>query len=716
MSRLSSSRALSPDAVRGVLRAARAFASARGADAFLGVVVPRGLERAAVDPPGSSAQQARGFRGTASSSSSGGGGSSPHTPSWHRPGTPLTRDPSSAHSDFHDDPSPITPWVRSVISGVELLRNPRYNKGMAFTDEERDKMHMKGLLPPAKFAQHTQVRRVMRNVRALTSPVEQHFHLLGLLERNERLFHRVLCEHYEELLPVMYAPTVGQVCKKFSVMFNRPRGLYITCKDRGEIHRILKNWPEKRVKLVVVTDGERVMGLGDLGVQGMGVAAAKTNLYTAAGGLDPSDVLAVCLDVGTNNRELLNDPLYIGNKHERTVGEAYDELLDEFVDAVKRRFGERCVIQFEDFSNANGKRLLERYASRAAVFNDDIHGVAATALAGIIAARPKTGKGVSEHTYLIAGAGETGTGIGEMIAEYAAAETGRTVAETRRLVWMVDSKGLVTRHRAESEPDLALHKLPFAHPGDQGECLTVLEAVEAVKPTALIGVRRHKHSLRVGALATTDGGAYEGYAEDPAGGVAGVADRGALDSGAFSPPPRLFTDEVLRAMHGPHAPAPLIFALSRPEGIAECDARHAYEATEGACAFAAGCPNEPFVDRHTGKRVAVRPSTSAYVFPGMGLGLALAEATRVRSPMFHAAAEAVADLVTEEDLEEGALYPRAARAREVAAHVAARVAAKCHEMGNAAGGAPPGGKKMTHQKLVEYAKSRMWDPSYRSYM
>ena len=442
--------------------------------------------------------------------------------------------------------------------------------------------------------------------------MEQHFHLLGLLERNERLFHRVLCEHYEELLPVMYAPTVGQVCKKFSVMFNRPRGLYITCKDRGEIHRILKNWPEKRVKLVVVTDGERVMGLGDLGVQGMGVAAAKTNLYTAAGGLDPSDVLAVCLDVGTNNRELLNDPLYIGNKHERTVGEAYDELLDEFVDAVKRRFGERCVIQFEDFSNANGKRLLERYASRAAVFNDDIHGVAATALAGIIAARPKTGKGVSEHTYLIAGAGETGTGIGEMIAEYAAAETGRTVAETRRLVWMVDSKGLVTRHRAESEPDLALHKLPFAHPGDQGECLTVLEAVEAVKPTALIGVRRHKHSLRVGALATTDGGAYEGYAEDPAGGVAGVADRGARDSGA--PPPRLFTDEVLRAMRGPHAPAPLIFALSRPEGIAECDARHAYEATEGACAFAAGCPNEPFVDRHTGKESRsgrARPRTSS---------------------------------------------------------------------------------------------------------
>ena len=309
---------------------------ARGLGGCLRDALARG--DAARAPRGALARPlARGFRGTATAGEEGEGDES----SW----------------TAYEDPSPITPWVRSVISGVELLRNPRYNKGMAFTDEERDKMHMKGLLPPAKFAQHTQVRRVMRNVRALTFPVEQHFHLLGLLERNERLFHRVLCEHYEELLPVMYAPTVGQVCKKFSVMFNRPRGLYITCKDRGEIHRILKNWPEKRVKLVVVTDGERVMGLGDLGVQGMGVAAAKTNLYTAAGGLDPSDVLAVCLDVGTNNRELLNDPLYIGNKHERTVGEAYDELLDEFVDAVKRRFGERCVIQFEDFSNANGKRF-----------------------------------------------------------------------------------------------------------------------------------------------------------------------------------------------------------------------------------------------------------------------------------------------------------------------------------------------------------------------
>ena len=263
----------------------------------------------------------------------------------------------------------------------------------------------------------------------------------------------------------------------------RPRGLYITSRDKGSIYHILKNWPEKYVKLVVVTDGERVMGLGDLGVQGMGVAAAKSNLYTSMGGVDPADVLPVCLDVGTNNQELLNDPLYVGNKMERITGEAYDELLDEFIDAVKRRFGERCIVQFEDFSNTNGKRLLEQYATQAAIFNDDIHGVAATTLAGIIAATPKTGHSVDEHTYLIAGAGETGTGIGEMIAEYVAQKTGVTVVEARKKIFMVDSKGLVTRARAEKEMDLALHKLPYGHDGTP-EADTVLEAVRAVRPTA----------------------------------------------------------------------------------------------------------------------------------------------------------------------------------------------------------------------------------------
>ena len=217
---------------------------------------------------------------------------------------------------------------------------------MAFTDDERDRMHMRGLLPPAKFSQNMQAKRVMRNVRGLADPVAQHFHLLGLQDRNERLFYRVMIDHAEELMPVMYTPTVGKVCQKFSEVFNRPRGVYVSShRDRGAIYRILKNWPEKFVKLVVVTDGERVMGLGDLGVQGMGVAVSKTNLYTSMGGVDPADCLPVCIDVGTNNQELLNDPLYIGQKTPRLTGEQYDDFLDEFVAAVKRRLSRRFFLK-----------------------------------------------------------------------------------------------------------------------------------------------------------------------------------------------------------------------------------------------------------------------------------------------------------------------------------------------------------------------------------
>ena len=613
-------------------------------------------------------------------------------------GTDGTREEDGAYYKY-EDPAPITPWVRRVITGIELLRNGRYNKGMAFSEEERHKMHLLGLLPPGKFTQNTQVKRVMRVIRGLSDPTEQHLHLLGLLERNERLFYRVLVEHHEELFPIMYTPTVGKVCKKFSEVFFQPRALYITSADKGRIYDILKNWPEKHLKLLVVTDGERVMGLGDLGVQGIGVAVAKSCLYTSMGGMDPADVLPVCIDVGTNNQTLLNDPLYIGQRCARMpFGEEYDELMDEFVDAVKRRFGDRVIVQFEDFSNQNGKRLQERYATRAATFNDDISGVAATTLAGIIASLPKTGmKKVGDHTFLVAGAGETGTGIGEMIAEYIAQDEQIPINEARKRIWMVDSKGLITRRRAEKEEDLAFHKLPWAHDG-MDECATVQEAVEAVRPTALIGVRRHKHSLTSGALA---GDSHVGVdSPNPAGGV---------DALAESHPPRLFTKAVLQKM-GECASAPLIFALSRPEGIAECTAEEAYDATGGRCVFAGGCPVPPFV--HGGRGVEVRQSTSAYVFPGFAYGLTLADAHRVRTPMWLEAAEAVADSVTEEDLAKGAVYPRMSRIREVSARVAARVAMKCHEMGVASiPGKPPSSAKM-----LADARRKMYNPAYRCYM
>ena len=597
----------------------------------------------------------------------------------------------------HEDPTPVTPWVRQVISGDQLLRSARYNKGMAFTDDERDKLRLRGLLPPAKFTQATQVKRVMKNVRALDSLVAKHLHLVGLQERNENLFFRVLIEHADELMPVMYSrDSVGQVCAKFSEVFNRPRGLYVSHLDRGRVYGILKNWPETKVKLVVVTDGERAMGMGDLGVQGMGVAAAKTNLYTSLGGVHPSETLAVCVDVGTNNKTLLNDPLYIGTKTERITGEVYDDLMDEFIAAVKRRFGERTVVQFEDFSNRNGKRLLDRYVSSETAFNDDIHGVAASTLAGIIAAESKTGKSASEHTYLIAGAGETGTGIGDMIAEYIAttSEPKSTVVEARRKIFFVDSKGLVTRDRAEKEPDLALHKLPYAHDG-VADASTVLDAIRAVKPTALIGVRRHRRALKEGALA--------GKSED----------------GKELPSThRVFNQDVLRTM-GELNDAPLIFALSRHEGISECTAAEAYAATGGRCVFAARVNTPPFVPppgcgSNGGKTITLQPSTSAYVFPGFAMGLILADASRVRAPLFIAAAEAVAAAVTEEELSQGAVYPRVSRMREVAASVAANVAAACYDSGLATTTAKE--QAPTYEKLLETAKKRRYDPSYRSYM
>ena len=609
-------------------------------------------------------------------------------------GTDGPREEDGAYYSY-EDPAPITPWVRRVITGIELLRNGRYNKGMAFSEEERYKMHLLGLLPPGKFTQNTQVKRVMRVIRGLSDPTEQHLHLLGLLERNERLFYRVLVEHQDELFPIIYTPTVGRVCKKFSEVFYGPRALYITSRDKGRIYDILKNWPEKHLKLLVVTDGERVMGLGDLGVQGIGVAVAKSCLYTSMGGLDPADVLPVCIDVGTNNEALLNDPLYIGQKTRRVEGEEYDELMDEFVDAVKLRFGDRVIVQFEDFSNQNGKRLQERYATRAATFNDDVSGVAATTLAGVIASLPKTGmKKVGDHTFLVAGAGETGTGIGEMIAEYIAQDEKIPINEARKRVWMVDSKGLITRSRAEKEEDLALHKLPWAH-GGKRECATVLEAVEAVRPTALIGVRRHDHSLKAGALA--------GDSRDD------ETRRTNVGQNATDAKPRLFTQAVLQKM-GECAQAPLVFALSHPENIAECTAKEAYDATGGRCVFAGGCQVEPFV--HAGRGVEIRACTSAYVFPGFAYGLTLADVHRVRTPMWLEAAEAVASMVTEDDLGKGAVYPRMAKIREVSAMVAARVAMKCHEMGVASiPGKPPSSAKM-----LTDAKRLMYNPAYRCYM
>lgn len=300
----------------------------------------------------------------------------------------------------------ITPWSRTVASGYVLLRDPRYNKGLAFTDDERDYHYVRGLLPPAHMSQELQVKRLMHLIRQYNTPLQKYMALMDLEERNERLFYKLMIDHVEELLPIVYTPTVGEACQKYGTIFRRPQGLYISLKEKGKVHDVLRNWPEKNIKVIVVTDGERILGLGDLGCQGMGIPVGKLALYTALGGIRPSECLPITIDVGTNNEMLLNDEFYIGMKQKRATGQEYDDLLDEFMAAAKQAFGEKVLIQFEDFANHNAFKLLEKYRSTHLVFNDDIQGTASVVLAGLVASLKLTGRTLADHTFLFLGAGE----------------------------------------------------------------------------------------------------------------------------------------------------------------------------------------------------------------------------------------------------------------------------------------------------------------------
>ena len=565
----------------------------------------------------------------------------------------------------------IVPWTRQVVSGVELLRSGKYNKGMSFSEDERDRLNLRGLLPPAIFDQSVQVERVISRLRRVSNDVEKHAWLNSLYERNERLFYRVVRDHLEELLPVLSAPTIWQVCAEFGLMYRRPRGLYISIKDRGSVYRILKNWPVRNVKAVVLTDGQRVTGLGDLGVQGMGMAVGKTTLFTALGGLDPADVLPICIDVGTNNTKLLEDKFYIGLRQKRKGGDDYYDLIDEVVYGLKRRFGPRVVVCFEEFSNRNTKKLLDKYNSNSVAYCDDLQGIAATTLASIISALPQMGGSLRDQRFLFAGAGETGAHCADLLATYISQEHGITLPEARKNIYFIDRKGLVTRSRAENEDDLELHKLPYAH-DIEGCGSSVMNAVEIVKPTALIGVRRHRFSFFEGSVLKDD---------------------------------KLFTDDVLRAM-AQYSERPLIMALSRPSALHECTAQEAYEATGGKCIFVGGCHSKPF--EYKGKTIAPSECSTEYIFPGFGLGLAIAEATHVRDSLLIAAAEAVADQTSSEDIERGAVFPRKREIPEISAHVAARVASKAFANGLSALPNKP-------MDWLRLAKSWMFDPSYRPY-
>eukprot|EP01018_Ginkgo_biloba_P002595 Gb_10692 [translate_table: standard] len=549
----------------------------------------------------------------------------------------------------------VTPWFVTVASGHTLLRDPQFNKGLAFTEKERDTHYLRGLLPPAYLTQEVQEKKIMNTIRQYQTPLQKYMAIVDLEARNERLFYKLLTDHVEELLPIVYTPTVGEACQKYGSIFRRPQGLYISLKEKGKILEVLKNWHEKSIQVIVVTDGERILGLGDLGCQGMGIPVGKLSLYTALGGVHPSACLPITIDVGTNNEELLNDEFYIGLRQKRATGQEYYDLLHEFMCAVKQNYGEKVLVQFEDFANHNAFELLAKYRMTHLVFNDDIQGTAAVVLAGLIASLRVIGGTLADHTFLFLGAGEAGTGIAELIALEMTKQSNNSLEEARKKIWLVDSKGLIVKSRKES---LQHFKKPWAH--EHEPCKDLLDAVKAIKPTVLIG------SSGVG---------------------------------------KTFTKEVIEAISALNE-KPVILALSNPTTQSECTAEEAYHWSKGRVIFASGSPFDPVTVN--GKTFTPGQSNNAYIFPGFGLGVVMSGTIRVRDDMMLAAAEALAQQVTEEHLEKGLIYPPFRNIRKISAHIAAAVAAKAYDLGLATRLPRPA-------NLVTYAESCMYNPVYRNY-
>ncbi|XP_024986456.1 NADP-dependent malic enzyme [Cynara cardunculus var. scolymus] len=549
----------------------------------------------------------------------------------------------------------VTPWNMSISSGYILLRDPHQNKGLAFTERERDAHYLHGLLPPTISTQEQQVKKILHNLRQYQIPLQRYIAMIDLQERNEMLFYKLLIDHVEEFLPVVYTPTVGEACQKFGSIFRRPQGLYISLKDKGHVRELLNNWPERNIQVIVVTDGERILGLGDLGCQGMGIPVGKLSLYTALGGVRPSACLPITIDVGTNNQKLLDDEFYIGLKQNRARGEEYTELLEEFMCAVKRNYGEKILVQFEDFANHNAFDLLKKYRTTHLVFNDDIQGTASVVLGGLLSAIKVLGGTLSDHTFLFLGAGEAGTGIAELIALEISKKTDSSIEDARQKIWLVDSKGLVVSSRKES---LQHFKLPWAH--EHEPVTTLLDAVKDIKPTVLIG-------------------------------TSGVG--------------RQFTQEVVEAMSSNNE-KPLIMALSNPTSQSECTAEEAYTWSQGRAIFASGSPFDPVT--YEDKIFVPGQANNAYIFPGFGLGLIMCGVVSVHDDLLLAASQGLASQVTDEDLAKGIIYPSFSCIRKISANIAAYVAAKAYDLGLASYNPRP-------EDLVKFAERCMYSPTYPNY-
>ncbi|XP_042659578.1 NADP-dependent malic enzyme [Tyto alba] len=547
------------------------------------------------------------------------------------------------------------PLQLTMKRGYEVLRDPHLNKGMAFTLEERQQLNIHGLLPPCFLGQDAQVYSILKNFERLTSDLDRYILLMSLQDRNEKLFYKVLTSDIERFMPIVYTPTVGLACQQYGLAFRRPRGLFITIHDRGHIAKMLKSWPENIVKAIVVTDGERILGLGDLGCYGMGIPVGKLALYTACGGVKPHECLPVMLDVGTDNEALLKDPLYIGLRHKRIRGQAYDDLLDEFMEAVTSRYGMNCLIQFEDFANTNAFRLLHKYRNKYCTFNDDIQGTASVAVAGLLAALRITKNRLSDHTVLFQGAGEAALGIANLIVMAMEKEGVSKDAAIKR-IWMVDSKGLIVKGRAS----LTSEKQHFAH--EHGEMKNLEDIVKDIKPSVLIGV--------------------------------------AAIGGAF-------TQQILQDMAALNK-RPIIFALSNPTSKAECTAEQCYKYTEGRGIFASGSPFDP-VTLPSGQTLYPGQGNNSYVFPGVALGVIACGLKHIGEDVFLTTAEVIAHQVSEENLQEGRLYPPLVTIQHVSLKIAVRIAEEAYRNNTASTYPQP-------KDLEAFIRSQVYSTDYNSFV
>ncbi len=533
--------------------------------------------------------------------------------------------------------------------GHKFLRSPLLNRGSAFTEEERCQSGLRGLLPARVETLEEQAKRAITVMRRFPTGLQRYIYLDALHNTNETLFFKVVSDYIEEVMPIIYTPTVGEACQEFSHIFMQTRGLYVTINDKGRVAQLLDNVAQDDVEVIVVTDGQRILGLGDQGVNGMGIPIGKLALYTACAGVAPEKTLPVTIDVGTNNPTYLADPMYLGLRHERICGAAYDELIDEFMDAVRKRWP-NVLVQFEDFGNANAFRLLDRWKDKSLCFNDDIQGTACVALTGFYSAMRVTGGKLADQRVLFLGAGEAATGIANLIAAAIADETGMPMEEARKRCFLFDSKGLVESTRT----GLTSHKKDFAH--DAQPATSFLQAVQQLRPTAIVGVA-------------------------------------AL--------PNAFDSMVIGEMSAINE-RPIIFALSNPTSKAECTAEMAYQFSDGRALFASGSPFDTV--QYKGKTFVPRQGNNSYVFPALGRAATFVKAKTMPTGMFLAASRKLAELVTQEDLDNGSLYPSLTEIRPISEAVSVAVAQWAYDNGLATAEKP--------EDLDAAVKASMYTPHY----